>query len=82
MNLENSEDKSLHSSVTPEKYQTTMIKCIKLTFEFLRERINECPAFIHILDQHFNEVICDPTDFIKNDDHSCCIREFLDQDLE
>ena len=81
MNLENSEDKCMQSSMKQKKYEQTMTKCIKLTFEFLRDRIADCPAFIHILDTNFNEVVCDPNVFIKNDDHTlCCVREFLDQD--
>ena len=60
-----------------------MIKCIKLTFDFLISRLNECPVLVHILDKFFTEIYYDPTDFAKNDDHcECCVREFLDEDTD
>ena len=62
-------------------YRETMTDCIKLMFEFLASRINECPAFIYIIDENLNKVILDEKVFCKNDDHkTCCVREFLEQD--
>ena len=63
------------------KYKDTITTCLFLIFQFqfLADRINECPAFIYINDENLNKVILDEKVFCKNEYHKpCCVREFLE----
>jgi hypothetical protein len=64
--------------MSDERFKETMIECIDLIFQFLRERIEECPQFIYIIDIVLNKVFVDPQmPFLKNEDHKkCCLRFF------
>ena len=45
--------------------------------EFMFQRIEECPSFLHILALSLNRVYMEPKILIKNDDHKkCCVRVF------
>jgi hypothetical protein len=66
-----------------EKFNQTRVVCIKLIFKFLRERIEECPTFIYIVDEALNDVKIDKDKFLKNDSHLvCCARTFVDSDVD
>ena len=64
--------------MSDERFKETMIECIDLIFQFLRERIEECPQFIYIIDIVLNKVFVNPQmPFLKNEDHKkCCLRFF------
>ena len=70
MRLQNYSDECLKDGMSDGKFKETMIECIELIFSFLRERIEECPQFIYIIDLALNRVFVDPLmPFLKNEDH-------------
>ena len=53
--------------MSDERFKETMIECVDLIFHFLKERIDECPQFIYIIDLAMNRVFVDPQmPFLKN----------------
>lgn len=71
------------TTMSDDKYKDTITTCLFLIFQFLADRINECPAFIYIIDENLNKVILDEKVFCKNEDHkTCCVREFLEGDTK
>jgi len=45
--------------MSDERFKETMIECVDLIFHFLKERIDECPQFIYIIDLAMNRVFLD-----------------------
>ena len=63
--------------MSDDNFKKTMIECIHLLMQFMFERIEECPSFIHILGKSLNTIYLEPEKFVKNSDHEkCCIRVF------
>lgn len=60
MRLQNYSDECSKDGMSDERFKETMIECIELIFQFLRERIEECPQFIYIIDIALNRVFVDP----------------------
>ena len=83
MELEDSENLFQSTGMSIDRYNQTHVACIKLIFLFLRERIEECPTFIYIIDEALNRVVLNKEKFPKNDTHlTCCVRTFVDSDQE
>lgn len=67
--------------MSTDMYKETMIKSISLIVEFLQARIDESPAFIHILELELSKIHIEPTKFVNNEAHTrCCIRSCIDAD--
>ena len=64
-------------------YKNLQIESIKHIFQFLLDRIKECPRFIHVIDPALNQIYVDPRRMVKNDKHSvCCPRFFPPEDVD
>lgn len=63
--------------MSTDVFKSTQVDCIKLLIEFMFDRIEECPSFIHILGKSLNKIYLRPEYFVKNSDHKkCCVRVF------
>lgn len=78
INLLNYDTNYLETTMTEADFLKTMVESIRLIFEFLNAKINECPAYIHIIDLYINAVTIER----KKVHEKCCPRLFLDQDSE
>jgi hypothetical protein len=66
-----------------EQFKRTMIKGVQMSFNFFEERIEEVPAFTHIIDQVLTLATLDESRFLKNEDHkTCCKKCFTPNDIE
>lgn len=83
LRMQNAETLCLKTPMSEALFKDSYSSCIVLIFQFFGERIRECPAFIHVLDQAFTKIYIDNKSFVKNEHHTqCCTRYFLDGDEE
>lgn len=68
--------------MSEEKFAETQVIAVRMIFQFLMDRIEECPAFTHILDQCFTKIFIDAKKFAKNESHHCCDKVFLKSDTD
>ena len=81
LKLQNHSDYFMKTNMSEDTFKNTQVACIKLIFEFLRDRVAECPTFIYIVDQALNSIVLDNKKFLKNPDHKeCCVRTYPESD--
>jgi hypothetical protein len=81
LKLQNYGDYFMKTNMSEDKFKNTQVATIKLIFEFMRDRIQECPTFIYIIDEALNAIVMDPKKCKKNPDHKeCCVRTYPDCD--
>lgn len=70
-------------NVSSTNYKHDQIESIKKIFQFLLDRIKECPCFIQVIDPALNQIFVDSRRMVKNDKHPvCCPRYFPPEDVD
>ena len=81
LKLQNFGDFCMKTNMKEDIFKNTQVATIKLIFEFMRDRIQECPTFIYIIDEVLNAIVMDPKKCKKNPDHKeCCVRTYPECD--
>lgn len=76
MKLENYKEASVVAGMSDSRYRETMTRCVKIIFEYMHQRIDECTAFLYLVDFALSKLFVDK-DFKRNEAHvACCIRTF------